>query len=109
MADDLLAVIRAELVAAGDPELAPGMRSYMKSALPYYGVRVPQVRRLTRAAARRLPPTGPDELADAARTLFDEATHREEWYAALALLGLPMARGRLELVPLHEHVAVTGA
>ncbi len=42
-------------------------------------------------------------------SLWDNATHREERYAATALTGLPMAKGRLSLMPLHEHMAVTGA
>nr|WP_221185389.1 DNA alkylation repair protein [Flexivirga oryzae] len=105
----MVALIRAELARAADPGLAPGMQAYMKSALPYYGVRVPRVRTLTRAAARQLPPADLAELADAARTLFDRATHREEWYAALALVGMPLARGRRELTGLHEHFAVAGA
>jgi len=107
--DPLAALIRAELVRAADPARAPGMQAYMKSALPFYGVRVPQVRSLTRAAALRLPPTDLPGLTRSARELFDQASHREEWYAALALLGMPLGRGRPELLGLHEHVAVTGA
>ncbi len=41
--------------------------------------------------------------------LWDNATHREERYAAAALMRLRIAKGRLSLIPLHEHMAVTGA
>ena len=77
MTDSLVALIRAELARAADPELAPGMQAYMKSALPYYGVRVPRVRTLTRAAARQLPPADLAELADAAA----EGRASWRWYA----------------------------
>jgi hypothetical protein len=48
--DRLIGSIRGALRAAADPTLAPGMQAYMKSAMPYLGVRVPAVRALTRAA-----------------------------------------------------------
>ena len=81
----------------------------MKSSMPFLGVRVPEVRRLTKAAARSKPPADLDELEGVARTLWDDATHREERYAATVLTGLRVAKGRLELLPLYEHMAVTGA
>ena len=81
----------------------------MRSAMPFLGVRVPEVRRLTREAARDRPPAGLAGLERDARRLWDEAEYREERYAASALCGLRTARGRWELVPLHRHVIVTGA
>lgn len=107
--EELLTAIRRALREHADPERAPGQQAYMRSAMPFLGVRVPEVRRLVRAAATAHPPASLDELARAARTLWDEATHREERYAATGLTGLPLARGRLELLALHEHMAVTGA
>ena len=85
------------------------MQAYMKSAMPYLGVRVPEVRRITRALAKADPPADLDSLEAAVLELWDNATHREEQYAAAALMGLPLAKGRLSLIPLHEHMAVTGA
>jgi 3-methyladenine DNA glycosylase AlkD len=81
----------------------------MKSSMPFLGVRVPEVRRLTRAAARSCPPDDIDDLDGSVRRLWDVATHREERYAATALTGLRLAKGRLELLPLYEHIAATGA
>lgn len=111
--DELVMRVRAELATAADPDAAPAMRAYVKSVLPLYGVRLPQVRTIVRAAVRDagVSDTGPgiETLAAAARELFDHATHREERYAALALLALPPARGKLELLPLHQHFASAGA
>ncbi|MBM7519012.1 DNA alkylation repair protein [Nocardioides nitrophenolicus] len=105
----LPAAVRTSLRAAADASLAPGQQAYMKSAMPFLGVRVPDVRRLVRDLVRDLGIGDPAELSAAARELWDEATHREERYAAAALVGLRPLRGDLGLVPFHEHVARTGA
>ena len=106
---ELVAAVGAALRRAADPARAAGMQAYMKSAQPYLGVRVPEVRRLTVALARDSPPSSVAELGAAATALWRGATHREERYAAVALTGLPMARGALELLPLYEEMITTGA
>lgn len=105
----LPAAVRTSLRAAADASLAPAQQAYMKSAMPFLGVRVPEVRRLVRALVRELGIDDPDVLALSARELWDDATHREERYAAAALLALRPLKGDLALVPFHEHVARTGA
>jgi 3-methyladenine DNA glycosylase AlkD len=52
----------------------------MKSALPYYGVTMPELRRITRALAKESPVTRQDVLK-----IWRGATHREERYAAIEL------------------------
>jgi 3-methyladenine DNA glycosylase AlkD len=105
----LVAAVRAALRTAADPARAPGMQAYMKSAQPFLGVRLPEVRRLAVALARADPPSSVAELREAAEALWRGATHREERYAAVALTGLPMARGSLDLLPFYEEVITTGA
>ena len=104
--------IRRELRASGDPERAASATAYLKVAenggLPLLGVRRPEVRRITRAATTGDPATA-EALTDVARGLWDTAEYREERYAAQDLLGLRWARGRLDLLDLHRHMAVTGA
>ena len=109
MAGDLVGAFRAALRAAADPSLAPGQQAYMKSAMPFLGVRVPEVRRLARRVVRDLGVTDGAVLAAAATELWDGATHREERYAATALLALPPLRADAAMVPLYEHMARTGA
>jgi 3-methyladenine DNA glycosylase AlkD len=106
---DLVGAVRRALAAAADPSLAPGQQAYMKSAMPFLGVRGPEVRRLTRALVRELGVRDPADLADAARELWDQATHREERYAASELLALRPLRADWSLVPFLEHIARTGA
>jgi 3-methyladenine DNA glycosylase AlkD len=109
---ELADLIRSELRAAGDPERAPAMAAYMKSAetgnLACLGVRRPEVRRIARAAAREHPADA-DALAAVVRELWDEAGFREERYAAQDLLGLRWAHVRMDLLDLHRHMALTGA
>ncbi|MFB7844933.1 DNA alkylation repair protein [Microbacterium sp. NPDC056052] len=103
----LTAAVREVLRDAADPTLAPGQQAYMKSAMPFLGVRVPDVRRLTREAARGV--TDPDELRGSALELWRAADHREERYAAQALMALRPLRGRLDMLDVHEEMVRTGA
>ncbi len=104
--------IRAGLRAGADPARAEGNAAYMKvesrGALPYLGVRRPEVRRISREAAREQP-TDEDAMIATVRELWDHAEHAEERYAAQDLLGLPWAHGRMDLLDLHRHMALTGA
>ena len=108
-AGELVADVRDRLRALAAPDHAADMQRYMKSSMPFLGVRVPLVRTAVRDAVRQHPPADLDALTAAATTLWQEASFREERYAATALTGLPLARGRLELLPLHHEMIVTGA
>ena len=44
---DVVGEIRRELRRAAAPARAPGQQAYMKSALPFLGVRVPEARRIS--------------------------------------------------------------
>jgi 3-methyladenine DNA glycosylase AlkD len=105
----LITAVRAALRDLADPERAAGMQAYLKTTEPCLGVRLPEVRRLTRAAAAAHPPASVAEVVDAAGRLWRDAAYREERYAAQALTGLPIARGDLRLLPLLEEMITTGA
>jgi 3-methyladenine DNA glycosylase AlkD len=103
--------VRSGLAAAGDPDAAVAMQAYMKSAMPYHGVRVPEVRRIARRVYDASPIDGRRAWEATVRAMYDEATHREERYAALALVAhrlyRPYADG--QSMPLYEHLIRTGA
>lgn len=84
------------------------MAAYMKSTMPFRGVTRPQVRKIARALAKANPADLKARVEDI-RELWDHASFREERYAAQDLLALAPAKGRLELLDLHEHIARTGA
>lgn len=92
----LVTAIRDALAdpAVGDPERAVAQRAYMKSPMPFRGLGKPELTVLLRPLLgdRALVPHTREEWSDAVRDLVDHATHREEWYAALAVAGHRVAR-----------------
>ncbi|MDR6636407.1 DNA alkylation repair protein [Paenarthrobacter nitroguajacolicus] len=106
---DLVQSIRSSIRSAGDPERARGAQAYMKSDMPSWGVRVPEVRKIVKAAVREFPPSSPDELRVAVHDLWRHAEAREERYAAIDLTGLKMAKGDLDMLPVYEEIIRTGA
>jgi 3-methyladenine DNA glycosylase AlkD len=85
VAVDLVDAVRRELAGAGDPARAPAMQAYMKSELPFYGVRMPDVRRVCQPLFVAHPIDSAGVLDETVEHLFTEATHREERYAAILL------------------------
>ena len=110
-AGGIVARIRSDLRTAADPARAPQMQRYMRSAMPFLGVGVPQVRALVRARAQESPPTTLAALEADVRALWHGARFREERYAATALLDVPAARPLRAptLIALHEELIVAGA
>jgi len=96
--------IRAALVEMADPARAPDMQRYMKSQMPYLGVRKTELTRRVMRLAKGLDRAA---MLATAGELWDGATHREERYAALAVLRV----GRLTAAdePLLRHLITTGA
>lgn len=109
----LVDAVRHVLAGASDPERAAGQQRYMKSAMPFRGVRLPQVRSLVGEVladpAYRIPSRAQWEAA--VRTLWDEAAYREEWYAATILIGHRLYRDWQDAatLALHADLIVSGA
>jgi 3-methyladenine DNA glycosylase AlkD len=103
--------VRAELAARADPERAPGMQRYMKSALPCHGVRRAGQAQVARAVFPAHPLAGFDAWRDAVLELWREAAYREERYAALDLLADRRYREHRtpRALPVYEELIVTGA
>lgn len=103
--------VRAALDGAGDPGRAAAQQAYMKSELPYVGLTAPELRRLLKPilAEHRFIDRGSWEAA--AIQLWDDATHRDEWYAAIALMRHRAYRDWVdpELLPVLEHLVRSGA
>jgi len=108
--DGLVERIRRDLAEGADPVRAAQQQAYMKSVMPYRGLRLPQVRQLTKAALRDHPLADQGELVAAVTALWDGATYREEWYAALTALQVPTHRRWRDtsLLRLYDHLIVTG-
>lgn len=106
-----VSAVRDALATVGDPERALQQQAYMKSALPFVGLGAPALRALLRPLLSAHTYDDRTAWEAAARELWDGASHREEWYAALALLRHRPYRAWLDpgLLPLLEHLVVTGA
>ncbi len=108
---ELIAGIRSALAGAGDPERAAGQQRYMKSEMPYYGVTLPALRKLLKPLLKQHPPASRAVWEATVRAMWDEATHREEWYAAVMVAQHPAAAGWLDpaSLDLWRHLVTTGA
>lgn len=111
MTSTFIGAVRAGLASAGDPDRAVQQQAYMKSAMPYYGLTSPELRTLLRPllVEHRFEDRATWEAT--ARRLWDEAGHREERYAVVALLRHAAYRPWIDvdLLPLLEHLVRTGA
>ncbi|WP_320669396.1 DNA alkylation repair protein [Patulibacter defluvii] len=107
---ELIDAIRAGLVAAADPEKAPQMQRYMKSEMPFHGVPKPARAALMRPLLRERT-LDPESWRATVEELWRGATHREQRYAALDLLGHRRyaAARDLGLLDLYEELIVDGA
>ncbi|MBL8952204.1 MAG: DNA alkylation repair protein [Myxococcaceae bacterium] len=107
----LQAELRRRLKALGDPKDAAQMQRYMKSALPYFGVKSTPMRAVFREVMAGYAPASAAAWKRDVLTLWRGAGHREERYAALALCAHRGARAfqRFEALPLYEELIVTGA
>lgn len=107
----LVEAVRHRLAAAGDPAKAGPMQAYMKSAMHYHGVPSPGVKLICRETFPTHPLPDRPTWEACVRTLWDEATHREERYVAIALTGHRHYAGwqDADALPLYDHLVVTGA
>ena len=96
---------------AADPVRAPQQQAYMKSDMPYFGVGVPQCRRIASSVFARHPLPDADAWEAAILDLWRRAAHREERYAAVELLLFRRYSSWLEpaRLPMIEEMVVTGA
>ena len=103
--------VRAALAGTGDPERAAQQRAYMKSELPYVGLGSPALKALLRPLLVEHRFVDRAQWEAAVLELWEDAEHREEWYAALALVRHRAYRQWLDpdTMPLLEHLVRTGA
>jgi 3-methyladenine DNA glycosylase AlkD len=103
--------VRAALAGAGDPVRAAQQRAYMKSELPYVGLTAPELRALLKPLLVEHRFIDRAAWESAVLELWEDVTHREEWYAAVALLRHPAYGAWVDpdLLPLLEQLVRGGA
>jgi 3-methyladenine DNA glycosylase AlkD len=111
MTHPLVRAIRRRLAEAADPEKAPQMQAYMKSAMPYRGVSAPVLKQLCRDTFASQPLPTAAEWQRVVLELWRQASFREERYAAVLLTQARAYREFLTLssIPMLEEMIVTGA
>jgi len=111
MTHPLVQTMRRRLADAADPEKAPQMQAYMKSAMPYRGVSSPVLKRLCREVFTAFPLATAAEWQRVVLELWREATFREERYAAVLLTQARACRefATFSSLPMLEEMIVTGA
>lgn len=107
----LVAAIRSALASAACPANAEPMQRYMKSALPFHGVKSDALRRLIRPLVAAHPLRDRVAWEAAIRTLYDEASFREERYAAIEIAAHRLYRRYrdADALDLWAHLITTGA
>jgi 3-methyladenine DNA glycosylase AlkD len=107
----LIAALRASFAAHASPAEAVPMQAYMKSAMPFHGIKAPLRRTLMRSAVKASPCTTVGELNATMQALWRGASHREERYAAMELARVGPHAGLMDLrlLPLYETMIVEGA
>lgn len=107
----LIRAVKANLREAADPGKAPEMQKYMKSAMPYLGVPMPQMRSITKRVFAAHPLNSAEAWRDTILKLWRAAKFREERYAAVELSGYRKyeAYQTLDAMPMYEEMIVTGA
>ncbi len=108
---DLARLVRRRIAEAADPDRAPKMQSYMKSAMPYRGVTSALLRAICRTTYAEHPLGDRTEWEACVLTLWDDAAFREERYAALALTTHRLYRTYQDprTLTLYRHLVVSGA
>ena len=101
----------AALGEAADPVRAAQQQAYMKSAMPCFGVSVPQCRRIAGSVFKAHPLPDAPAWEAAILDLWRNAAHREERYAAVELLLFERYSSWIDpaRVPMVEELVVTGA
>jgi 3-methyladenine DNA glycosylase AlkD len=107
----LIAAVREGLAEHADPETAAQQQRYMKSAMPYRGLKTPLLRSVLRPLVAAHPLTDRAQWEGTVRALWDQAAYREERYAAEAVAGDRRYWGHQDpgCLDLYEHLVVTGA
>jgi 3-methyladenine DNA glycosylase AlkD len=109
--DALIAALRAALAEQADAGNAAAMRAYMKSAMPYLGVKMPLVQAIGKEVFATHPLGSFVEWRETVLRLWREAAYREERYAAINLTEARRyaAYQTLDALPMYEEMIVSGA
>ncbi len=108
LVDDLVQFVAVRLGALADGENAAAMAAYLKTDMPFYGVKKPERVPIMREALRRFPITSRRDYERSVRALW-RRPHREEKYFAIGFASHYRDYVTLTSVPLYRQMIVQGA
>ncbi|MEY2927300.1 MAG: hypothetical protein RL367_1777 [Pseudomonadota bacterium] len=103
--------LRTAMAAVAEPDRAPKMQAYMKSAMPYLGVSAVPLRKVCNLVFADVHYADSTAWQADVRGLWASARFREEYYAAIELCTHKAARPfqRIDALPLYRDMLVSGA
>ena len=104
----LTVAVRTAYAEAANPDDAPAMQAYMKSEMPFYGVKSPVQKQINSKLLKEFPITTLDEYSRIIRELWN-ASYREERYTAIAFARSHKKWCILEALPVYRMMIETGA
>jgi 3-methyladenine DNA glycosylase AlkD len=107
-ADQLAAFVTAQLRAKANADNAGPMAAYMKTSMPFYGVKKPDRVPIHQQMKKRFAPANRREYEAGVRALW-RLPHREEKYAAIAFARQSDAFITVDSLPLYERLIREGA
>ena len=107
-ASELITFIRSEFALRADNEKAPVMAAYMKTEMPFYGIRKPDRLPIYKELAKRFPPANIDDYQRNVKALW-QLPHREEKYAAIDYAERFKKFVTSESMPLFEQMIRSGS
>lgn len=97
----LLEQLQGSFAHHANPQRAAEQQAYMKSRLPYWGLPKAESDRISKELCKKAPPKTNEEYRQTLSSLIYQATHREEWYAALLYAQLFKTYMTEENIPLY--------
>ncbi len=103
--------LRERFLSPANAENAAAMQAYMKSSMPFYGVKADLMRSTAKEVFAEHPFEDADTFQNVALFLWRNAQKREERYAAIEFTGLRAAKAfqTPSILPMYDEMIVTGA
>ncbi len=107
----LISSLKAALQSQADPVAAQKMQSYMKSATPFYGVKMPLIRSTCKEIFAQYPLKNSEDWRDTVLLLWRKAMYREERHCGILLCEAKqyLEFQTLDTLPMYEEMIITGA
>jgi len=107
----LISALKNNCQSQADAAIAQQQQSYMKSVMPFYGIKMPAIRATCKDVFSQYPLKDSQNWQDTVLLLWRKAKYREERHCAILLCEAKQYRDfqTLDTLPLYEEMIVSGA